>query len=279
MNTLYATDLDGTLLDPTAHISRTTAGLFNELTARGVHIAFVTARTPATVEPIASGLQGLMPSVMMTGAAIWDFENRRYMNVHYHSPADAMAISEICRRNGVGAFTYTLPAGTNSLQVYHPNQELTSIERSFVKDRTLNDLKTFHLHTPAPSETAGCTVLFFAMGEPQKMQTVADEVNASTRCSADWYPDTYNHGLALLEIFAPGVSKAAGLAELRALTGAERIVAFGDNLNDIPMLRVADCAIAPGNAHPRVKEIASTIIGPNSDDSVIRYIADHTATP
>ncbi len=277
MNTLYTTDLDGTLLDPTAHISKTTAKSFNELTAKGVHIAFVTARTPATVEPIASELHGLMPSVMMTGAAIWDFENRRYINVHYHSPADAMTISEICRRNGVGAFTYTLPAGTDSLQVFHPNRELTPIEHSFVKDRTLNDLKTFHLNTPAPPETADCTVLFFAMGEPQKMQTVADEIKASTHCAADWYPDTYNPGLALLEVFAPGVSKAAGLAELRTLTGAERIVAFGDNLNDIPMLRAADCAIAPANAHPRVKEIASAIIGPNSDDSVIRYIADDTA--
>lgn len=119
MNTLYATDLDGTLLDSTAHISPTTAEIFNRLTANGVRIAFVTARTPATVG-IASELHGLMPSVMMTGAAIWDFTNRKYLKVHYHLPAHALAISEICRRHGVGAFTYTLPRGTNSLQVYHP---------------------------------------------------------------------------------------------------------------------------------------------------------------
>ncbi len=273
MTTLYATDLDGTLLSPSACISPFTARAFNRLTASGVKIAFVTARTPATVEPIAAELRGLMPSVVMTGAAIWDFEQRRYLQVHYHTRPDALTISEIFRRHGVGAFTYTLPRGTNSLEVFHPAGHLTEIEESFVKDRTLNDLKTFHLQSPLPPELADDVVLFFAMGDDRKMQAVADEVKASTPCAADWYPDTYHPGLALLEIFTAGVSKAAGLRQLRALTGADRVVAFGDNLNDIPMLRVADTAVAVSNAHQQVKAMAGEIIGCNADDSVIRYIA------
>lgn len=274
MTTLYATDLDGTLLDATAHISENTARTFNRLTADGVKIAFVTARTPATVEPIARELHGLMPSVMMTGAAIWDFENRKYLKVHYHRPEDALAINEIFRLHGVGAFTYTLPRGSNSLIVYHPSEHLTPIETSFVKDRTLNDLKTFILHTPMPVQAADHTVLFFAMGDAADMQAVADDVNATTGCAADWYPDTYHPGLALLEIFTTGVSKAAGLEELRTLVGADRVVAFGDNLNDIPMLRVADTSVAVENAHPQVKAMTDEIIGPNTDDAVIKYIAE-----
>lgn len=279
MTTLYATDLDGTLLDADACLSPGTVSIFNSLTVKGVKIAFVTSRTPATVEPITSRLSNLMPSVVMTGAAIWDFASRSYLQVHYHNPADALVINDIFLRHGVGAFAYTLPRGTNTLHVYHPCGHLTDIERSFVKDRTLNDLKTFHLHTPMPAGAERCTVLFFAMGDAVAMQKVADDVNQATSCHADWYPDTYHPGLALLEIFAHGVSKASGLAELRHISGADRVVAFGDNLNDMPMLRTADLSVAVANAHPQVREAADELIGPNTDDSVIRYIARDSGHP
>lgn len=273
MTTLYATDLDGTLLDASAHISSLTAKMFNALTEQGVKIAFVTARTPATVEPIAKDLRHLMPSVVMTGAAIWDFNLRQYLMVHYHLPEHARAINKIFISHGIGAFVYTLVPGTNTLEVYHASEELTPIEHAFVKDRTLNDLKTFYLSTPMPESAADHTVLFFAMGEASEMQVVAEEVRAATGCAADWYPDTYHPGLALLEIFTHGVSKAAGLDELRHLSGADRVVAFGDNLNDIPMLEVADVAVAVDNAHSEVKAMADTIIGANIDNAVIKFIA------
>ena len=35
---------------------------------------------------------------------------------------------------------------------------------------------------------------------------------------------------------------------MKKKTGADRVVAFGDNLNDIPMLQAADVAVAVENA-------------------------------
>ena len=59
---------------------------------------------------------------------------------------------------------------------------------------------------------------------------------------------------------------------LKAISGADRVVAFGDNINDIPMLREADVAVAVENAVPEVKRIADVIIGPNTTDAVPRFI-------
>ena len=56
--------------------------------------------------------------------------------------------------------------------------------------------------------------------------------------------------------------------------GADRIVAFGDNVNDLPMMREADLAVAVENALPEVKEAADIVIGPNTDDSVALFIAE-----
>ncbi|MDE6134546.1 MAG: HAD family hydrolase, partial [Muribaculaceae bacterium] len=60
---------------------------------------------------------------------------------------------------------------------------------------------------------------------------------------------------------------------LKERTGADRLMVFGDNLNDIPMFEVADVAVAVGNALPEVKAAADVVIEPNYTDSVARYIA------
>lgn len=52
------------------------------------------------------------------------------------------------------------------------------------------------------------------------------------------------------------------------------LVVFGDDVNDLKMFRLADRAIAVENAIDQVKAMATTVIGPNSEDSVVRFIRD-----
>ncbi len=270
--TLFATDLDGTFLDADARVSDYTARSFNSLVGMGAYITFVTARTPATIEPIMQSLSPSIPAVCMTGAAWWDFTTGSYTRMCYHRANDVNLILQICASTSVIPFVYTLERGSNQLSAYHSTAALTPEEQKFVFERTISPLKTFHIGTPAPADTRPDTVLLFAMGEPDSIRRTAFAIREHTRCYASWYPDTYNPGLALLEVFAEGVSKATGLLELKLAIGADRIVAFGDNLNDIPMLQVADVAVAVENAHPKVKEIADVVIGPNTSNSVINYI-------
>ena len=70
------------------------------------------------------------------------------------------------------------------------------------------------------------------------------------------------------------MSKAHGVERLRQLTGAERVVVFGDNLNDIAMMQCADVAVAVDNALPQTKAVANIIIGSNNSDAVARYILE-----
>lgn len=272
MKTIYATDLDGTLLGSNASLSDYTARALRQLVEHGIPVTYITARTPATVQPIMAAAPPLIPGVVMTGAALWNSAACRYERVTYHTAADVEVIAEICRRHGVNPFVYTLEPGSNSLVVYHEAEVMSPIEHEFVVSRTLNDLKSFELRTTAPEATRGYTVLFFAMGDPGRLKAAAEEIHAATGCSASCYPDTYHQGLGLLEIFTRGVSKAGGIDELRRVTGADRVVAFGDNLNDIPMMRRADVAVAVANAHPDVKAVADIVIGSCDDDSVVKYI-------
>lgn len=74
-------------------------------------------------------------------------------------------------------------------------------------------------------------------------------------------------------MYAKGTSKAAAISRLAKSLDAGRIVVFGDNLNDIPMMRIADHSVAMSNAVNEVKEFADEVIGSNENDSVARWIA------
>ncbi len=270
--TLYASDLDGTLLNNSARLSAPTSRAFAALQQRGALITFVTARTPATVELILKDAHPQTPGVVMTGAAIWHPTERKYLSVNYHQPGDATKIIEICRSMGVAPFVYTLPLGDNKIVVFNEAESLTALEQKFVAERTMCDLKRFCLHSELPQSAYIEVVLFFAMGDPTPIRATAEAIREATGCYASWYPDTYNPGVALLEVFAPNVSKAKGLLRLKKLVGADRVIAFGDNLNDIPMLMSANMGIAVANAHPQVKDVADMVIGPNTEDAVIKFI-------
>ena len=75
-----------------------------------------------------------------------------------------------------------------------------------------------------------------------------------------------------LEISRFDATKATGVDKLRKLTGIPRIVCFGDNLNDLPMFRVADECYAVANARPELKAAATGVIGSNVEMGVPRFL-------
>lgn len=273
MVTLYITDLDGTLLDNNAQIAPETAHLISELTRSGALISVATARTPATVEPILADTLTAPELVVMTGAAIWNRPESRFEEIKLVPRAEVPLMLEVFDRRGLHPFCYVLNRDDRYLDVYHTTPTLSDTEKVFVNERARLTLKGFHLGKECPAEDYGRVALFFGMGSREAIVSVAEELRAMSECYISYYKDTYSPDLWLLEIFGPGVSKAAGVERLRELTRADRVVAFGDNLNDIPMLQAADVAVVVGNALPEVKAVADVVIGPNTDNSVARFIA------
>jgi Cof subfamily protein (haloacid dehalogenase superfamily) len=87
---------------------------------------------------------------------------------------------------------------------------------------------------------------------------------------------THSSSSALVEISAPAVTKAAGLAWLCERDGidASEVLAFGDMPNDIPMLAWAGHGVAMGNAHPAVRAMADEVTRTNDEDGVARYLTE-----
>jgi hydroxymethylpyrimidine pyrophosphatase-like HAD family hydrolase len=73
-----------------------------------------------------------------------------------------------------------------------------------------------------------------------------------------------------VELSAVGVNKAAALAELCDELGVEagEVIAFGDFLNDLPMLAWAGHSVAVANAHPELIAEADEVTASNDEDGV-----------
>jgi Cof subfamily protein (haloacid dehalogenase superfamily) len=82
-------------------------------------------------------------------------------------------------------------------------------------------------------------------------------------------------GLGYVELTAPGVDKASGLAVVAAELGidASQVLVFGDMPNDVPMFRWAGWRrVAVANAHPEVLALADEVTASNDDDGVALWL-------
>lgn len=269
MTTLYVSDMDGTLLDPSGHVSDVTAHIISELTAQGALITVATARTPATVEPLLSLTATSLPAVVMTGAALWNRSEMCYEQPRIMPPYVCEAVELLFKKYGITPFVYTL--GRDSMLRVGYHGEMSEKETRFVEERQHAVLKRFYINRPMPEQ--GSTVLYFAMGERERVFALAAALRSTGDCSVSAYVDIFGPDTGILEVFAPEVSKAAAVKRLKSAVGADRLIVFGDNLNDLPMMEIADVAVAVENALPEVRAVADEIIGSNADDSVARFIA------
>ncbi|MDE6267638.1 MAG: Cof-type HAD-IIB family hydrolase [Muribaculaceae bacterium] len=270
--TLYVTDLDGTLLNNNSVVGDKSAQILRDLTDDGALITVATARTPATVVGLLANTRISLPAVVMTGATLYDIPSRRYIDPKFIDASTVEEAYTYLTERGINPFVYTLHADQR-LHAYH-HREMTKLEHEFYDQRRDLSLKQFHFGEPIDDESLIHTLLLFAVGQTDQLNKAAEEVSARTGQAVTCYNDIFHPGNSFMELFAPGVSKAAAVRRLAEERGAGRIVAFGDNLNDIPMFREADVAVAVENAFDEAKEAADVVIGRNSADAVARYIAE-----
>jgi len=276
MRQLFVTDLDGTLLNPESRVSEESARIITSLSRQGALISVATARTPATVEPLLSQTFISVPIIVMTGAAMWSRGSQSYLDSRYIPSVTAAYILETCRAHGLRPLSYTLPHGSGGVLHAYFDGRPDVLERKFLDERSRLRLKRVHIDDPIVRGLPSVpdTVLVFCLGDTERIGAAASALRASGNCSVSSYSDIFNEGVSYLEVFAPGVSKAEAVMRLRKITGAERVTVFGDNLNDLPMMAVADVSVAVGNAVPQVREAAQVVIGTNAEDSVARYISE-----
>lgn len=272
VKTLFVSDLDGTLLGDDSLLSSGTVATLNRIIGElGGLFTVATARTPATVVPLMQQVHARLPFIVIGGSAMWNPVTSSFEHTRGIEDTTVNAVADVFDRHQAHPFIYRRH-GEGLLHTHHYGP-LSPQEERFVAARQHLPLKKFFLGDEGYRCNDDEALLIFSMNKYPVLKAIADDLKASVAtCSVMLYHDIFDESEGYLEIFTAGTSKAAAIRELAREVGAGRVVVFGDNRNDIAMMQAADYSVAVGNAFPEVKAVASVVIGPNTADSVARWI-------
>lgn len=259
---MLASDLDGTLLRSDGAVSARSRAALRAAVQAGLLVCFVTGRPPRWLDDIAESTGHTGVAVGANGAVLYDLASERIVSEHPLAP------------DALGTLTAELRAGYPDVHFAVEYGHSFAAEPGYVHDWAINPITDRHGQPIAPPVVADLATI---IGRPavkllaKDRGADADDFMASVDALlAGRASVTHSSTFGLLEIAAPGVTKATGLAELASSHGIapDEVAAIGDMPNDVPMLQWAGAAYAVANAHPTALAVADKVLGTNDEDAV-----------
>jgi len=265
---LYISDLDGTLLDDNMALSEETIEILNSLMKEGLHFSFATARSIDSVEKIIKPLELKLPYIIYNGVAIYDPIAGTYLR---KNSLDKRIVHEILADvESLNPFVFVLDEEENNFIYYKEftnegqfNFANSPVNKGDKRFKTILDYKTLNF-----SEYLSIACI----EKKENLLALYEKYKTNDTLELHLTEDVYQKEYYWLEFAKKGSTKKDALLFLKEFLNAQKLVTFGDNLNDISMFTIADEAYAVGNAHIDLKKIATEIIGNNTDNSVAKKI-------
>ena len=254
---LAAFDVDGTLINRQGVLTERTASALRALAEAGVITALATGRPWPQAQSVVRQASGVSYAVCLNGAVVMDAVAGEQIADRAMTHIEAIEAAEIARK-----LVPDVRLGLDMADGRHvwehdfapvmPVDLLADISVDRVDDALSavdGPVLTWLVHAPSVDTLA-----------------IIDELSPDMPLGTEIRPS----GLDMAEIAAAGVSKSAGLEIICQRYGfdAADVLAFGDGLNDIDMLRWAGQAVAMSNAPDSVRDAADRIAPSNEDDGV-----------
>jgi Cof subfamily protein (haloacid dehalogenase superfamily) len=255
-----ASDVDGTLLDPMERVTARTLRAVRRVIANRTPFVLVSGRPPRWIPHVATAAEVRGYAVCANGAVLYDIGADQVLTAHGLDP--------VLLHDVVGALDAALP-GCSVATEQVGDSALAGAERQFLAEYAYQHPWRDGDHAAASrAEVLGHRAVKLLVRH--EGMTSEEMARAASAVLDGQVQVTYSSGAGLLEVSAPGVTKATGLAEVAELTGVDAadVAAFGDMPNDVPMLRWAGHGVAMANAHPEVLAAADEITAPNTEDGV-----------
>ncbi len=265
---LFASDLDGTLLNQYHKADDTINEGIKKIQASGHIFSICTGRNPA----LASSA-GLVPSYMicMNGACILDPKGELLMQ----HPLDRVVLRFLLQVPSLKfefqtlSNIYSTGDRDSFTEIYRQNQLLR--HRDVKKDMEKN-LKKYTFDCDPEwilNQTIYKVNLHYANSmEPKQVERLVHE-HQDTIINA---PSTES----LAELTGKEVTKANAIRELAQFLHIDSndIYVYGDGLNDISMLEAFQHSYSPCNGNEKAKKAAHSLLGPFEEYSVIKHMLE-----
>jgi Cof subfamily protein (haloacid dehalogenase superfamily) len=274
---LIAIDLDGTLLNPQGRVSERTRSAIHRVLDTGAIVCFATGRNWKESRPVFESVGHLSWAVTVGGAVVMDAAAGRII---HRRTMDGQLAAEVCR---------VLETGGNAVLALQ-DHEVSDVDY-LVSDGLRMDASTeAWLEMTKTKGRRSSTLASEPHRHTLRISIVAPpaETAAALERLAENFGDrimfhciaVHDRPIEVLEIFDPQVNKWYGLqfvAEKFGI-GSEEIIAAGDDVNDLAMLRAAGLGVAMGNGHPLAKAAAKRTIESNAVDGLAMFLEEMVET-
>lgn len=260
---LVALDLDGTILDlyHASSITPPVLAAIAQVQAAGVAVTIATGRVFDYVRAYIQPLNITTPVVTTQGAVIGDPTTGHVIAetpLSLPMARDLAAWADAAQR--VSAFYFNDDEGHT-----HIRQNIDMGRQEFF-DHVMGSPREIvgSLSSLLDGRFNHPPLKYMMFSDMETEPALVDELKARFGASATV---TRTHPL-LVEMTALGVDKGQGLLRLCQLLGVapQRVLAIGDNDNDIPLLQTAGFGVAMGNSSAGLKAVADWIAPPIEED-------------
>ncbi len=270
---MIAIDLDGTLLSPKGKVTQRTKDAIHRCLKAGLLICFATGRNWTESEVVLESVAHYSTAVFVGGAMVVDTRRRVTLHRTLMQPELAAEVCEFFEKRGHAALALQ-DTGETGVD-YLISQQLRLEESAEIWMKVA--VKVVHRVANLGSYRHEHTMRVGIVAESKETARVAGELAAQFGNRIVYHSiPVMAFGVDVLEVFDPAVNKWQGLLHVAAEHSIDPsdIIAIGDDVNDLPMIKNAGLGVAMGNARAEVKAAAKRVIGRNDDDGLARFLEE-----
>ncbi len=267
MKTLYVTDLDGTLMRDDKTISRKSVAILNHLIAKGICLTYATARSVTSAKDITKDIAFELPAITRNGTILANPQTMEAIEILAFGETELQVIKHLVSEFAIPGFVTTYLDGKK--QKLYLAGRMNSGFDAYLKDRA-TDI-SIHMADTEEALFIGKVCYFTFIAEKKELEPLYERVKNHKTFNHIFQQDKYRTEY-WLELCPQNATKAKAIQRVKELYGCDRVVVFGDSLNDVSMFRMADEAYAVNNAINELKEIATGTIEDNNADGVAKWL-------
>lgn len=268
MKTLHVTDLDGTLLNTKDRVSEYSIRTINRLMEKGMLFTYATARSLVSASVVTQGLSIDMPVIVYNGCLVIQPRTGKVLSSIQFTRKEREKAIEIIKGNQISPLVYSYIGGKECVS-WNPDKENEGVQRylSLRKgDKRLRPVEDNQLYD-------GESFYYTCIGEKEKLLPIYEALCLDNRYRCTLAQELYREEY-WCEIMPSAATKANAIKQVKELFNCDRVVAFGDAVNDMNMFTIADECYAVENAVSELKEVATGIIACNDEDGVARWLEE-----
>lgn len=262
MYRMVVTDLDGTLLNNKKQVSEGNRKAIQKLKDQDVKFVMATGRSDVMTRAYTKKIDNADIVIGCDGAIIRNIRTGEILYENHISSETCHKAFKICQKYGLDYYVFA----KDELVSDDPQNERFLLHQKF-NENVLED-EQIPMQVVEDLDQYVDDHIVYKIVASHNDTNYLDEVAKVVKKETD--ADAIRSGKRVLAIKARGVSKAEAIKKLaQALDiSIKDIVAFGDEVNDIEMLRLVGLGIAMENAGDVVKEAADQVAGNNEMDGV-----------